>query len=97
MLGYQVVMVSSVGRVEALFSEWLQWTLEAGVLGLGLALAYLGTLAWRVVRTWPVGRAHLAPVLMTLLLSLISIPFRLVPVALLAACYVGRLDAEVSA
>lgn len=96
-LGYQVAIWSSAGRIEVLYSDWLQWTLETGVVGLALALAYLGWLTWRVVRTWPAGTSLLAPALMVLLLSLISIPMRLIPTAALSAVYLGRLHAEVDA
>ena len=67
------------------------------MIGLGLAGLYIVWLAWRVWRTWPVGSGLLAPALMSVLLSLISSPWRLTPVAPLMACWLGRLDAEVRA
>ena len=67
------------------------------MIGLGLAGLYIVWLAWRVWRTWPVGSGLLAPALMSVLLSLISSPWRLIPVAPLMACWLGRLDAEVRA
>ena len=96
-LDYRVIIDSDVGRWNYLFSEWLQWRLETGVIGVGLAMGYLGWLAVRLHRTWPKGRPLVAPALVVLVLSVVSIPFRIGPVALLAALYLGRLDAEVRA
>lgn len=94
---HHLVVTSSVGRWNFLFSEWLQWALETGLIGAGLVAGYVVWLAARLVRTWPAGRALLAPAGMLFVLSLASIPFRIGPVALLAALYLGRLHAEVTA
>ena len=96
-LDYRVVIEGSGGRYNFLLSDWLQWTFETGAIGLILAACFAGMLAWRAWRAWPEGREHIAPAFMLLGLSLISIPFRIGPVAFLGALYLGRLYAETCA
>ena len=78
------------------FNEWLQGTVEFGVVGLALAAAYVGSLIWRLRRRWTLVGECAPAFLILLATSLGSIPFRIGPVALLSALYLGRLDALLS-
>lgn len=90
---YRVIMQTTDGlRWNFVFNEWLQGALEFGWMAPALALGYLVTLirrAWGRVR-W--SDAHWLALGILLAWSLFSIPFRIGPVALLAALYLGRLD-----
>lgn len=82
-------------RWNFLFNEWLQGLVEVGAVGVLVALGYLGDLGRRLWRPGALRHAQELGLALGLLvgLSVISIPFRVGPVALLAACYLGRLDA----
>lgn len=75
-----------------LFNEWLQGALEFGLPALTFAAGYVMTLACRGWRCrFRLG--ELAPALLILVaVSTFSIPFRIGPVALLSALYLGRFD-----
>lgn len=74
------------------FNEWLQGALELGVAAPLLAAGFLGSLLWRL-RGRVEQAAELVPALVILVAaSLFSIPFRIGPVALLAALTLGQLD-----
>ena len=79
-------------RWNFIFNEWLQAWLELGLLGPGLALGYVVSMGRRLqARLAPA--AELAPVfLIVLLASFFSIPFRIGPVALLAALALGQME-----
>ena len=75
-----------------LFNEWIQGALELGVLApvcaLGFAVSLVRRLRGRIAEV-----GALAPAaLIIAVASLVSIPFRIGPVALLAALVFGRLD-----
>ena len=79
-------------RWNFIFNEWLQAWLELGVLGPGLALGYVVTVVRRL-RGRMERATELAPVfLIVLLASFFSIPFRIGPVALLAALALGQME-----
>lgn len=75
------------------FSEWLQGAVEVGWIGVAVAAGYVGSLAWRLRRTWRRADEALIGVIVLFVLSLISIPLRIGPVAFLGALYLGRLEA----
>ena len=89
-LDITAVIDSPVGRWNFLQNEWLQTTLEMGVLGLACAVGYTTALARRCWRQWREECVVAAGMLV--IVSCVSIPFHVGPVALLAACYLGRLD-----
>ena len=87
-----VVISSPVGRWNFLQNEWLQLALETGGLGLGVVVAYTGRLLWRMASAWERLGELVPAILILLAVSLFSIPFRIGPVALLAALYLGRAE-----
>ena len=79
-------------RWNFIFNEWLQAWLELGLLGPGLALGYVLAVGRRL-RGRLATAAELAPVFVIVLLaSCFSIPFRIGPVALLAALALGQME-----
>ena len=98
-LDYRVQMYQpgAAARWNFVFNEWLQGALEFGLVGVALAGCYAFLIAWRVARRWrQCSPDVLAGAAILFLASTFSIPFRIGPVALLGALYLGRLDAEVS-
>lgn len=75
------------------FNEWLQGAVELGVGGPLLAAGYLASLARRLRGRWAACGEALPAAVALLLTSLFSIPLRIGPTALLAALYLGRLEA----
>ena len=78
-----------------LFNEYLQISVELGLPALLLVVIYMTT-TFRVLkgRQW----GELAPAVLALAItSAFSIPFRIGPTALLAALYLGRLHAVITA
>ena len=92
-VGYRLVTMAANERWDFVFSEWLQGFVEFGAVGVGLALGYLISTAWRLRRRWAaIEWEVLAGAACLVAVSVFSIPFRIGPVALLAAIYLGRLD-----
>ena len=74
------------------FSEWLQGTVELGFGAPLLAAGYLVSLARRLRGRWAACGEALPGALALLAVSFFSIPLRIVPTALLAALWLGRLE-----
>lgn len=89
---YSILVDSPVGRWQFLQNEWLQLGVETGVMGLGVVVAYAWSLLWRMASAWERLGELVPAVLMLLVVSLFSIPFRIGPVALLGALYLGRTE-----
>ena len=75
------------------FNEWLQGAMELGLGAPLLAAGYLVSLARRLRGRWAACGEALPAVLVLLAVSCFSIPLRIVPTALLAALWLGRLEA----
>lgn len=93
-LEHVVIIDSPVGRWNFGFSEWLQGGMELGIGAVLIAAAYVGWQAWRLRSRWRLAGVLVPAFGMLVAISVFSIPFRIGPVALLAALYLGRLDAE---
>lgn len=93
-IDHRVILMTPVNalRWNFGFNEYLQAALELGLPALVCALGFIVTTAWRLVRRAPAG-AELAPAFAFLVLvAAFSIPFRIGPVALVAALVLGQLD-----
>ena len=88
----RVVDQTTRERWNFFFNEWLQGALELGLGGPLLAAGYLATLARRLRGRWAACGEALPAVLFLLAASLVSIPLRLGPTALLSALWLGRLE-----
>lgn len=75
------------------FNEYLQGAAELGLPGLALALGFVGARAWRLRGRWGQAGELLPGLVILIIVAAFSIPFRIGPVALLAAFYLGRLEA----
>lgn len=89
----QIVYGPTNERWNHFFSEWLQGAVELGVIGPLLAAGYLASLARRLRGRWSACGEALPAAAVLLLLSLVSIPLRVGPAALLCALWIGRLEA----
>ena len=83
-------------RWNFVFNEWLQGALEFGLPGVVCAGGFLTSLAWRLRGRWTAAAELVPAAVIVLLASLFSIPFRIGPVALLAALVFGQLDRRIA-
>lgn len=94
-LGYRIHLIhpATNERWNFLFNDWLQAALELGVAAPALAVGWLGSTLWRLRGRWAQTGEALPALLVLLAASTFSIPLRIGPTALLAALYLGRLEA----
>lgn len=78
-------------------SDYLQGALEVGLIGLGLALLYLATTAWRLRLRWREAGESVAVLATLAVVAVFSHPLHIGPVALLAALHLGYLERGLTA
>ena len=94
-LGYRILLIHPATKElwNFLFNEWLQASMELGVPAAVLAGGWLVHTGLRLRGRWARTGEALPACLILLAASTFSIPFRIGPTALLAALYLGRLEA----
>lgn len=93
---HRLVMVDVQGaRLNFLFNEYLQSAVEMGFAAPALAIGYGCALLRRIWRAAAWAHAGVPALVMVAVTASFSIPYRIGPVALLSALYLGRLQAAV--